>query len=179
MRGDIFFFELVGFGFLGRQVGFNPFSIRVIISQGGMDLSQREVSYPVGNLLGCKAELVPNHYAPHGYASSSDARPPPADAWRLSNQAANFHNDFNTHSISVIGGLVGVNRISAENSPAIHRWGSVATVQKSRRDVRTLWLETMGSKEGYLSSLRDFLRIGLLPSDESLGYFHSSLRDTD
>jgi hypothetical protein len=67
-------------------------------------------------------------------------------------------------------------RRAKENSPAIHRWGTVAAgkVPQGRQDALA---RTRGSKEAFLSSLRDFLRLGRLPSDESLGYFRSSLWD--
>jgi len=67
-------------------------------------------------------------------------------------------------------------RRAKENSPAIHRWGTVAAgkVPQGRQDTLA---RTRGSKEAFLSSLRDFLRLGRLPSDESLGYFRSSLWD--
>jgi hypothetical protein len=69
-------------------------------------------------------------------------------------------------------------RRAKENSPAIHRWDTIAKgkVPQGRQEYFT---RRRGSKDGFLSSLRDFLRLGRLPSDESLGYFRSSLRDLD
>src|SRR5437867_8363621 len=67
-------------------------------------------------------------------------------------------------------------RRANENSPAIHRWDTVATgkVPQGRQDALA---RTRGSKDRFLSSLRDSLCRGVRPSDESLGYFRSSLRD--
>jgi len=54
--------------------------------------------------------------------------------------------------------------------------GTVATgkVPQGRQDPLA---RTRGSQERFLSSLRDSVCLGRLPSDESLGYFRSSLRD--
>jgi len=67
-------------------------------------------------------------------------------------------------------------RRAKENSPAIHRWGTVAAdkVPQGRQDA---FARTRGSNKVFLSSLRDFLCLGRWPSDESLGYFRSSLWD--
>ena len=84
-------FEPVGLCFFRRQVGFDRFSIGVIIGQRGMDLSQREMAYSVGNLLGGKTELVPDDDAPHGHAGAGDTGTASADARCPGNQAADFH----------------------------------------------------------------------------------------
>jgi len=56
-----------------------------------MGLSQREMSDSVGDLLGGKTELVPDHDAPHGHASAVIRAAAPADTGCPSNQAADFH----------------------------------------------------------------------------------------
>ncbi len=68
-------------------------------------------------------------------------------------------------------------RRAKENSPAIYRWVRSPGRSKSRRDDRTL-AGCDPAEATFLSSLRD-LGAGRarLPSDESLGYSRSSLRD--
>jgi hypothetical protein len=94
-------FEPVSLSFFRRQVGFDRFSIGVVIGQGGMGLSQREMSNPVSDLLGGKTELVPDHNAPHGHASASDTRAASADAGRPSYQAADFHQGLGAHACNM------------------------------------------------------------------------------
>jgi len=103
-------FEAISLSFFRRQVGFDGLSIGVVIRQGGVGLSQREMSDPVGDLLGGKTELVPDHDAPHGYASARDTGAPPADAWSLSNQAADFHQGRCAHGCNMAQFAMVVNR---------------------------------------------------------------------
>lgn len=84
-------FEPVGLCFFRCQIGFECFSIGVVIGQRSMDLSQREMAYSVGDLLGGKTELVPDDEAPHGNAGAGDTGTASANAWCTGNQAADFH----------------------------------------------------------------------------------------
>lgn len=64
-------------------------------------------------------------------------------------------------------------RRAAENSPAIHRWAGAAVVVKSREGRQKLTQKTPATAffrpAGTCSSTADN------PSDESLGYFQTSL----
>ena len=64
--------QSLSLNFLGGDVGFDLFSIGVIVGQGSMDLCQRQVAYPVCNLLRAQAQLVPAHNAPYRDSSPSD-----------------------------------------------------------------------------------------------------------
>jgi len=66
-----------------------------------MGLSQREMSDPVGDLLGGKTELVPNHNAPHGHPGASDTGTASTDAGGSSNQAADFHQGLCAHACNM------------------------------------------------------------------------------
>ena len=85
-----------------------------------MDLSQRQMSYAVGDLLGDKAELVLDHDAPHGNASPGDAGAAPADARCLSNQAANFHKRLCAHVCNLTQFGLAVNLASILSA----QWGT-------------------------------------------------------
>jgi hypothetical protein len=111
-------FEPVSLSFFRRQVGFDRFPIGVVIGQGSMGLSQREMSNPVGDLLGGKTELVPDHYAPHGHASASDTGAASADAGRPSNQAADFHQGLCAHACNMTQ-FVLVVKLASMRSPLI------------------------------------------------------------
>jgi hypothetical protein len=67
-------------------------------------------------------------------------------------------------------------RRAQENSPAIYRWETVNPGKVPQGRQNTL-ARTRRSKKGFLSSLRDSHGLGRWSSDESLGYFRSSLRD--
>jgi hypothetical protein len=83
-----------------------------------MGLSQREMSDPVGDLLGGKTELVPDHNAPHGDPSASDTGPASTDAGCPSNQAADFHQRLCAHACNTTQ-FVLVVKLTSVRSPLI------------------------------------------------------------
>jgi hypothetical protein len=114
----IFMFEPVSLSFFRRQVGFDGFSVGVVVGQGSMGLSEREMSDPVGDLLGGKTELVPDHNAPHGHASASDTGTASADAGCPSNQAADFHQGLCAHACNMTQ-FVLVVKLTSVRSPRV------------------------------------------------------------
>jgi hypothetical protein len=97
-----------------------------------MGLSQREMSDSVGDLLGGKTELVPDHNAPHGDPSASDTGAASTDAGCPSNQAADFHQGLCAHACNMTQ-FVLVVKLTSVRSPLIgqkHKLGKRPEKQK-------------------------------------------------
>ena len=90
----------IGLCFFGCDICFNLVLIGMVVSQGSVDLSQRQVADPAGDLLRTEPQLVPTDNAPHRDARASDTRSATAHVRRVCDKGTNVHKGNSRHFLS-------------------------------------------------------------------------------
>jgi hypothetical protein len=84
-------------GVLGSNVTVNLIEVGVVVGQGGVNLSQREVLHLGGDFFGSQAHIVPPGNPPDRNTGTGNAGPAFADFRRPLDQAPNIHGGSHIH----------------------------------------------------------------------------------